>query len=345
MAVGDDRAPVWAIWLLIVYGAVQPVIWWSMPRDITRNPFVYVPIAIAGVTLVMLAAVATRRLDWLRRTLSQKDRAHQVAVTDLAQLRAQNAMLQTIARSVDVPLAFRELALRIERIVPCDRVGLALLSEDGLEFQTYTARPEEGERKPRPRPEVVFKVERTIIGSVVRTREPLIVNDLRDVAPDHVDANVVLAAGFRSSLVIPLMSTDRAVGTLNVVSRRADAFDRTHIAPLQAIAELLAVAWVAQQAQVTIARYRTIEAMSEETLAVSADINSALQAIIGHCDLLARTNRDPAFDRDLDTIVRQTHRIAELLERMRSATRQRLREAGESMTQRGRPPGVDAADG
>ena len=78
---------------------------------------------------------------------------------------------------------------------------------------------------------------------------------------------------------------------------------------------------------------------------MSADINSALQAIIGHCDLLARTNRDPAFDRDLDTIVRQTHRIAELLERMRSATRQRLREAGESMTQRGRPPSVDTADG
>lgn len=335
MGVHDERASVLAIWLLIVYGAVQPL-FWSMPRTITHNPFVYVPILVAGATLVILAAITTRRLDWLSRTLAQKERAHSATLGELEQLRTQNAMLETIAGSVDVPLAFQELALRIERIVPCDRIGLALLAEDGQEFQTYTARADDGERRPRTRPEVVFKVERTVIGEVVRTREPLIINDMREVAADHVDANVVLAAGFRSSLIIPLISTDRAVGTLNVVSRRPNAFDRTHIAPLQAIAGLLAVAWVAQQAQVTIARYRTIEAMSEQMLAVSSEINSALQSIIGHCDLLARTDHDAAIDRDLDTIVRQTYRIAELLETMRAGTRERLREASESMNQAGR---------
>jgi transcriptional regulator with GAF, ATPase, and Fis domain len=331
----DERSSVLAIWLLVVYGAVQPL-FWSLPRDLTHNPFVYVPNLIAGATLVILAAIATRRLDWLSRTLARNERAHSATLSELEQLRTQNAMLETIAGSVDVPRAFQELALRIERLVPCDRIGLALLSEDGKEFQTYTARAEDGERRPRTRPEVVFRVERTVIGGVVRTREPLIVNDMREVAADHVDANVVLAAGFRSSLIIPLISTDRAVGTLNVVSRRAHAFDRTHIAPLQAIAGLLAVAWVAQQAQMTIARYRTVEAMSEEMLAVSSEINSALQSIVGHCDLLARTRHDAAMERDLDTIVRQTCRIAELLEKMRAGTRQRLREATESMNQTGR---------
>ena len=71
---------------------------------------------------------------------------------------------------------------RIARLVPCDRVGLALLTENGQEFQTYTARVHEDERRTRPRPEVVFKIEQTALGSVVRSREPLIINDTHRTA-------------------------------------------------------------------------------------------------------------------------------------------------------------------
>ena len=35
-------------------------------------------------------------------------------------------------------------------------MGLALLAEDGQEFQTFTARVHEQERRVRPRPELVF---------------------------------------------------------------------------------------------------------------------------------------------------------------------------------------------
>ena len=61
-------------------------------------------------------------------------------VSQVEQLQMHNAMLEILARSVDVPLAFQSLAQRIARLVPCDRVGLALLTDAGDEFQTYTAR-------------------------------------------------------------------------------------------------------------------------------------------------------------------------------------------------------------
>ena len=53
--------------------------------------------------------------------------------------------------------------------------------------------------------------------------------------------------------------------------------------------------------------------MSELTLSIAAEINSALQTIIGHCDLLERGYPDPNLQRDLATVVRQAQRIAELL--------------------------------
>ena len=102
------------------------------------------------------------------------------------------------------------------------------------------------------------------------------------------------------------------------------------------IAEIFAVAVIAQQLQVSLGRYRSMEAMSELTLSISAEINSALQAIIGHCDLLQRGYPDPNLQRDLATVVAQAHRIADLLQKMRVAANERMKEA-EAVVQSGIP--------
>jgi transcriptional regulator with GAF, ATPase, and Fis domain len=336
MALREDRAPVWAIWLLIAFSAAQPIAW-ALDVGFPRQPFVLVPLLLVWITLVALAAIATRRISGLWRRLHQQETAHHATLTEVEQLQTQNAMLEIIARSVDVPLAFQALAARLARLVPCDRVGLALLSEDGREFQTYTARVQPEERRARPRPEIVFKVERTILGTVVQAREPMIITDLQAAAPDYLDANILLTSGFKSALVVPLVSRGRAVGTLNVVARRPNAFMPQQAEALQPIAEILAVAWVAQQLHVTLGRHRTMEVMSDMTLAVAAEINSALQTIIGHCDLLERSVQDPNLQRDLHTIMGQAQRIADLLEKMRTAANDRLREMADTMSQEGLP--------
>ena len=138
-------------------------------------------------------------------------------------------MLEIIARSVDATLAFQALASRIARLVPCDRVGLALLTENGQEFQTYTARVHEEERRARPRPEIVFKVDQTLLGSVVRSREALIVGDVSLAAADFLDANILHTSGFGSVLIVPLVSKGRVVGTLNLVQRAKNAYRPEHV--------------------------------------------------------------------------------------------------------------------
>jgi GAF domain-containing protein len=336
MSLREDRAPVWAIWLLIAFGAVQPVAW-MLGVGLPRHPLALVPLLVVWVTLLVLAALATRRIAALWRRLGQQEQAHDATLSEVEQLQTQNAMLDIIARSVDVPLAFQALAGRVARLVPCDRVGLALLSEAGREFQTYTARVDQNERRAQPRPELVFKVERTILGGVVRSGEPMIIPDIGSAAPDYVDANILLTSGFKSALLVPLVSRGRAVGTLNVVARRPAGFTRQHSEALLPIAEILAVAWVAQQLHMMLGRHRTMEVMTELTLSVAAEINSALQTIIGHCDLLQRGQTDAALQRDLQTITGQAKRIAELLDQMRNAAHERLSEMSTSMSQEGVP--------
>jgi GAF domain-containing protein len=255
-------------------------------------------------------------------------------------------MLEIIARSVDVTLAFQALASRIARLVPCDRVGLALLNESGTEFETYTARVKDDERRARPRPELVFRIEQTLLGNVVRSRETMIVNDISEMAPDYLDANLLHSSGFSSAMMVPLVSKGRVVGTLNLVQRAKRAYRAEHSAAIQPIAEIFAVAIIAQQLQVALGKYRSMEAMSELTLAVAADINSALQIIIGHCDLLERGYPDPGLQRDLATVVRQAQRIQALLEKMRLAANERMKEveAVVAVSQAGIPSSPEAYD-
>jgi hypothetical protein len=180
----ESRAPVWVIWGLVAAFGFTQAIAWNLAGGAPRRPLVLVEVLAAWVVVLLLAVLASRRIETLATRLSQKERAHLSAIDEMEQLQTQNAMLQIVARSVDVPLAFQALASRIIRIVPCDRSGLALLTENGQDFQTYTARVRETERRSRPRPEVTFKVESTAIGFVVRSGKPLILNQMQEAAPD-----------------------------------------------------------------------------------------------------------------------------------------------------------------
>jgi GAF domain-containing protein len=338
----NDRAQRWLIWGLVVSVAVIQVGTWMIDGSGSPPAAIIVQVVASWIVTLALAVLASRRIGRLTDRLTAKEHAHRATLDEVEQLQTQNAMLQIVARSVDVPLTFQALASRIARLVPCDRVGLALLTESGQEFETSTARVQADERRARPRPDVVFKVDRTALGAVVRSGEPLLVGDMKEASSEFLDANVLHTAGFRSALIMPLVSKSRVVGTLNVVARATDAFVPAHIEMLRPIAEILAVAHVAQQLHMLVGKYRTIETMSELTLSIAAEINSALQTIIGHCALLERGYPDAGLQRDLATVTRQAQRIAELLEKMRSTTHERLKEVVTTMEETGIPTSPEA---
>ena len=329
------------IWGLVAGLAGLQIALWRLAGTVPdRGGALY--LAAGWVVVLSLAALASRGIGSLTERLEERETAHRATLDEVQQLQTQNAMLQIAARSVDVALTFQELAVRIARLVRCDRVGLALLTESGREFETFTARVQEDERRSRPRPDVVFKVESTAIGLVVRTLEPILIDGPGDADADLLDVNVLTTAGFRSALIVPLVSKGRGVGTLNLVSRQPRAFQRSDIDTLRPIAEILAVAHVAQQLHMLLGKHRTTEAMADVMLTIAADINSALQIIIGHCDLLERTYADDSLQRDLATVIRQAQRISDLLEKMRTSANERLKEVATSIEGTGIATGPEA---
>lgn len=342
MNLRHPRAAVFGIWGLVAMYLVMQAAIWIAAGGMPRRPMVLAQVIGAWVVMLVLAALASSRIEGLSRNLTQEEQDRRTAVDEVSQLQLRKEMLEIVARTVDVPLAFQALAERIVQIVPCDRVGLALLAENNTEFQTYTARVDRGERRLRPRPEIVFTTDQTALGRVVRSREPLIIADTSDAANELLDVNVLHTSGFASAMILPLVARGRAVGTINAVARKRDAFHQEHADALLPIAELFAVAHVAQQLQVAIGRYRLMEAMSELTIVTSSEINGALQAIIGHCDLIERGYPDSGLHRDLATVVRQAQRISGLLEKLRAAAHERMTDVTEKMNQAGIPSSPEA---
>src|SRR5512139_737261 len=169
MNLRNPRVGIWAIWGMVVAYAFIQVVAWGLSGGVPRRPLVLVQVVGAWLIMLILGVVTTRLIGGLSRTLSEQQHEHRATVNEVEELQIQNEMLQIISRSVDVPLAFQALARRIARIVPCERVGLALLSEDGTEFQTYTAREHKEEQRSRPRPEVVFRTKLSAFSVVFRS--------------------------------------------------------------------------------------------------------------------------------------------------------------------------------
>lgn len=306
--------------------ALQTLLWLLASQgQVTAGFAVAATLASAWGLIAILVFVASRHAERLSGELDARQSQHQATLDQVEQLEALNEMLVTLGRTKDAGLAFQGLARRIGRLVHCDSLGLAVMHANGHDVETFMSRVTEPERRRRPRTDQAYRLERSIFGQVIRSAEPFLVDDLSAQAGEFVDAQALSAQGFQSAVVVPLMSRNRAIGTLLAVSRQRGAFTAAHSNAMQPMAEVLAFAFVAQQQHTALQHYRAMETLAEVSLSVSTDINSALQGIIGQCGIIGATT--PSVAAEVDIIINQADRISTLLERVRTTAQERLRDA------------------
>ena len=139
-------------------------------------------------------------------------------------------MLEIIARSVDATLAFQALASRIARLVPCDRVGLALLTRErpGVPDLHRAGARGRAPRAAAPRDRVQGRTDGP------RQRRPLArgADRRRHLAGGGAISSTRTSSTrpvSRSALIVPLVSKGRVVGTLNLVQRAKNAYRPEHV--------------------------------------------------------------------------------------------------------------------
>jgi len=172
-----------------------------------------------------------------------------------------------------------------------DGVRLTLAATNGLDrFQIGRARVPFGEG---------------VTGRVAATREPLVIDDVRQ-DPRFLWVRGIDQRRFVSSMLsVPLVLGDETVGVLNVQTERARHFSASDVDHLGAIADLLAgVVEKGRQQQEAVARAAELTAIDEaraELIAlVTHELRTPLAVVRAYVDLLGdeppltdRASRDP----------------------------------------------------
>jgi formate hydrogenlyase transcriptional activator len=192
----------------------------------------------------------------------------------------------TMVSNLEPRQLFEAISACVRRVLSSDYTSVALYEkETGLLRLWVTDFPES--RGP-VQPEMVLPVEGTPAGRAFSTRRPVVLEraDLAGFSQDL--ARRAAAEGFESGCCVPLIAHDRALGSLNVASRRPHAFSDDDVALLAQVANQVAIAVENALAYRQIAELK--EKLAEEKLYLEDEIRTEhnFEEIIGESAALKR---------------------------------------------------------
>jgi formate hydrogenlyase transcriptional activator len=200
--------------------------------------------------------------------------------------------------NLDVRELFTAISATLHRIVPHEYASLALYAPESKELRLLSL--EHPETEAALGKEMVSPAQEALASRAMNSRQPLVLNDLENSAARTRAADRLKAEGVKSACFLPLITQDRVLGTMNLVSRQKDAFDQQHIELLQQVTGHVTVALDNALTYRKVAELK--ERLAEEKLYLEEEIrteyhfeeiigeSAALKRILKQVESVGRTN-------------------------------------------------------
>ena len=177
-------------------------------------------------------------------------------------------------------------------LIPYDRIGFALLDDDGGSLRAHWARTSyDGISLAKG---YAQRLEGSSLQQVLRSGQPRILNDLEAYLAAHprsASTRCIVAEGVRSSLTCPLIVMGKPVGVIFFSSRARDTYRDAHVRLFQQIAGQLAM--LVEKGRL-YQRLVEIDAQRGALLGVVAhDLRSPVGVVRGYAQLLRREKFGP----------------------------------------------------
>ena len=146
------------------------------------------------------------------------------------------------------------------------------------------------------------------LGEAIAKRQPLQIPDLSQ-RPREPLRDVVLEAGFRASLIVPLLGAEGPVGALVLRRRQPGEFSAAVVSLMQAFADQSAIALENARLFDEIAqKSRELEIASQHksqfVANMSHELRTPLAAILGYAELMQEGFYEPLGQKSLDALTR-----------------------------------------
>ena len=150
---------------------------------------------------------------------------------------------QRIAAKPTLPAVIDFLFDEMQHLIPCDRMSLAFVEEEGRRVIAHHVRTTY--RAPLLVGGYAQDLNETSLGAVLEAGTPRIIGDLEQYVAEHPrssSSRLLALEGVRSSLTCPLLVEGRVVGFMFRSSRERASFSRRHVELQMSISERLSQA-------------------------------------------------------------------------------------------------------
>jgi formate hydrogenlyase transcriptional activator len=211
--------------------------------------------------------------------------------TDITERKKAEAALlleisMVLLSNLDVRKLFTAISATLHRIMPHEYASLALYGPESKDLRLLSL--EHPETEAALGKEMLSPAQEALAGRVMNSRQPLVLDDLESSGVRFTATDRLKAEGVRSACFLPLITQDRVLGTLNLVSRQKDAFDPKHVDLLQQVAGHVAIALDNAMTYRKVAELK--ERLTEEKLYLEEEIRTEyhFEEIIGESSALRR---------------------------------------------------------
>jgi sigma-B regulation protein RsbU (phosphoserine phosphatase) len=198
-----------------------------------------------------------------------------IRATDQETLAALFDLGRQVTAVLDLDALLQSIPVFVRRLVRFEALAVFVLDQRQGELRiAYDVGYPEGAAE-----RVRLKVGEGLVGAAVAQREPILSNDL-----DHDTRYVTVVPGMASTIVVPLLSKNRPIGALNILSATPDQYDEQDLAMMNLFAVHVAVA-------LANARSFDRERQDAETFETLAEIGREMSSILELDTLLERIGR------------------------------------------------------
>ena len=220
-----------------------------------------------------------------------------------------NKITRIISSSLDVSQIFESFSSEVHKLMRYDRISISLMDNSlkHIQFRLIKTKNTPTQKHETPRSK-----SGTAIGWVVDHQQPFIRNNASETV-EFLEDRLVLKDGFRSYIIMPIISQLKTIGTLNLVSQEPQAFTDRNLEILVPITEQIAIA--IETIRLFEETKKLDQLKSEFVSKVSHELRTPLTSIKGFAEiLLSYQDVDHKTQKDFLTIIHdESDRLTRLI--------------------------------
>ncbi|MDX6614854.1 MAG: hypothetical protein QOD75_4040 [Blastocatellia bacterium] len=154
------------------------------------------------------------------------------------QLEVVNRVVAAVNSSFTIEEVFGLASEQMRALVPFDRASITLCEEDGVHLRVFAL---SGKEAGSLAVGAIASLPGSVTEYALQQRSIVVIPELETEKRFNVHPDLQ-REGFHSAVCVPLFSGDTAIGSMNLTSRKADAYERKHMLALERLGPPLAIA-------------------------------------------------------------------------------------------------------